>query len=68
MSSEKIRKFERFLFKGDPTVMNNGDRNINRSRIEIKQEDVIVVGTYYYDHEKGTETYVPNKKLVKPKK
>ncbi len=62
MSSEKIRKFERLMFNGDPTVMNPAGRNINRSIKSIDDSKMKVIGTFTYDFEKGTETYTPAEK------
>lgn len=60
-SSDAIRKFERLVFKGDPTVLNPAGRNINRPVKTIDDKDCVLIGTYHYDFEKKTETYIPAK-------
>lgn len=48
-SSGAIRKFERFLMGC------KSDKPIDKTNLKV-------VGTYFYDFEKGTEKYIPNRK------
>lgn len=49
-NSAIIRKFERFLW------------NTNKTSMEESEPEII--GTFYFDFEKGTETYIPFNKDI----
>jgi len=72
--SGKIRKFERFLFKGVPEQLESVFERDGYSLIDMRksglsasidynkqlEEGQMLIGTYVYDFEEKKETYTPN--------